>query len=336
MRTPDFWYAKPGLASTCLSPFAGLYDLAGRAVRRLRRPAEVPAFVVCVGNAVAGGAGKTPTALALAALIRERGLSVPERPDPSVAFLTRGYGGRGPRPLRVAPDRHTADEVGDEALLLARSAPVWVCGSDRAAGARAAIAEGARILVMDDGFQNRSLARDLDILVIDGATGFGNGHVMPAGPLRESAGAALARADAVVLIGEDSLGIRSGLRRDLPVYGATVAPSEETRRSLHGQRVLALAGIARPEKFFATLSAMGCEVVEARGFADHHPFTPDEIMRACEDAAARDAIPVTTEKDHVRLPSEARPMITPVPVSLIFDDPDGLAGLLTARMGLYA
>lgn len=336
MRTPDFWYAKPGQVSASLSPIAGLYDLASRAFRGLRHPARLPAFVVCVGNAVAGGAGKTPTALALASLIRERRLAPAEEPASRVAFLTRGYGGRGPRPLRVEPDRHTADTVGDEALLLARAEPTWVCGSDRAAGGRAAIAEGARVLIMDDGFQNRSLARDLEILVIDGATGFGNGHVIPAGPLRETAGAALARADAVVLIGEDSTGIHARLPRGLPVYVATVAPSAETVSRFEGQRVLALAGIARPAKFFATLGAMGCEVVEARGFADHHRFTPDEIMRACEDAAAYEAIPVTTEKDHVRLPPEAQPMITPIPVSLTFADPDGLAGLLTARLGLYA
>jgi tetraacyldisaccharide 4'-kinase len=273
--------------------------------------------VICVGNLVAGGAGKTPVALALAELLKARGVGV--------HILTRGYGGRLPGPLRVELEVHDAGDVGDEALLLAACAPTWVA-RDRLAGARAAAAAGAAALVLDDGFQNPALAKDLSVLVIDGTYGLGNGRVMPAGPLREAPGRALARADAVVLIGEDRAGIETWLG-GRPLLRAELVPAPDAP-DLAGQRVLAFAGIGRPEKVFATLEACGAELVERRAFPDHHPYGRSELDALIARAAALDARPVTTEKDAARLPADLRAAVAVLPVVLRWGDPAAAARLL--------
>ena len=174
MRAPEFW-ARDGGFAALLAPLGLSYDLAGRLHRALARPHSVPVPVICVGNLVAGGAGKTPLVIALVEALATRGQRA--------YCLTRGYGGCEAGPVRVDPAAHDAKRVGDEALLLARIAPTWVA-RDRAAGARAASAAGAGIIVMDDGFQNPHIAKDLSLLAVDGAYGFGNAKVMPAGPLR--------------------------------------------------------------------------------------------------------------------------------------------------------
>ncbi|MBT5570032.1 MAG: tetraacyldisaccharide 4'-kinase, partial [Alphaproteobacteria bacterium] len=302
MKAPEFWYEKDGsLAASLLAPAAAIYDLASRLTRAGTEPQTCNAKVICVGNLVAGGAGKTPVSLALAVLL----------PEAETAFLTRGYGGREPGPLRVDADTHSSRDVGDEALLLARAAPTWV-SRNRLNGAGAASKSGARIIIMDDGFQNPSLNKDISLVVVDGATGFGNGRVMPAGPLRETIPHGLARADAVVIVGDDTAGTAARIADQAPVFMARLVP-DLVAQPLAGRRVLAFAGIGRPQKFFETLRDMGCEIVGTREFADHQPYTPEQIMKICEDAAALDAAPVTTEKDLVRLPAEARAMVTSVP-----------------------
>jgi tetraacyldisaccharide 4'-kinase len=318
MRPPGFWYRETSLAAALLGPLAAGYDLAGRMARAAATAHGVDAHVVCIGNLVAGGAGKTPTAIAVAALLSGR----------ETAFLTRGYGGREPGPLAVDPDRQTADDVGDEARLLARHGPTWV-SRDRAAGARAAVSNGAEIIVMDDGFQNPSLAKDLSILVIDGETGFGNGKVIPAGPLRETVAAGLARADAAVLIGDDRTGVRTRLPDGMPVFSARIEPTAET---LAGEKVVAFAGIGRPQKFFDTLAAMGCEVAGRHAFADHHMFTADEIRHLRETARAAGARLVTTEKDAARLSADQLAGIETLPVRLVWDDRDGAAAFVRERL----
>lgn len=321
MKAPAFWYEASGSrTASLLGPVAALYDLGGRLTRAGKHPLRCQAKVICVGNLVAGGAGKTPVSLALAALLDDAG----------IAFLTRGYGGRETGPLRVDTNGHTARDVGDEALLLARAAPTWVA-RNRPAGARAAVTSGARTIIMDDGFQNPSLLKDISLVVVDGATGFGNGRVMPAGPLRETVPDGLARADAIVIVGDDTAGIAAGLTNPIPVFqGQLVTGPEST--SLAGRRVLAFAGIGRPQKFFDTLRNMGCEIVGSREFADHQPYTPEQIMKLCEDAAALDAVPVTTEKDLVRLPPEARAMVTSVPVTLQWTGPDAVRSFLNTKL----
>ncbi len=315
MRAPEFW-RRDGPWPRLLAPAAMLYALGGRLRAAMTTPWRAPVPVICVGNLVAGGAGKTPVAIAIARRLAARGMAV--------HCVSRGYGGRLRGPVRVDPAAHTAREVGDEPLLLAAHAATWVA-RDRAAGARAAYGAGAQAIVLDDGFQNPSLAKDLSLIVVDGGYGFGNGRVMPAGPLREPLLAGLGRADAVVLMGEDKGGLRPHLERRLPVVAARLAPGDE---SLRGQRVVAFAGIGRPAKFFATLEAMGCRVVARFAVADHHRYTPDEIMQIVERAQAERAIPVTTEKDFVRLPEDARIMVRALPVRLEWADDAALDDLL--------
>ncbi len=318
MRAPEFW-RRDGLAPTLLAPLGWAFDAAGRTRQAMARPRRAPLPVVCVGNLVVGGAGKTPVARSIGAHLRGLGRDV--------HFLTRGYGGRARGPLRVDPGRHSARDVGDEALLLAADAPTWVA-RDRPAGAMAAAAAGAKVVVMDDGFQNPALDKDLALVVVDADYGFGNGRVMPAGPLRENAARGLRRADAVVILGAEP----GKHAEQLPVGGAElfharVEPTPGARR-LAGKAVVAFAGIARPAKVFATLEGMGCRVLGRHAFSDHHPYSPDEIMSMVDEASQKGALLVTTEKDAARLPDEARPMVEVLGIEIAWDDDQALDRLL--------
>jgi tetraacyldisaccharide 4'-kinase len=321
MRAPDFW-SEPGVLARILAPLGAAVDLAGGLRRAFARPVACGLPVVCVGNLVAGGAGKTPVALALARRLAASGRAV--------RFLTRGYGGRTAGPLRVDPARQGAEKVGDEALLLAAEAPTWLA-RDRAAGARAIArdgpGEGPGVIVMDDGFQNPSIEKDLALLVIDGGYGLGNEKVMPAGPLREALARGLARADAVVILGEDRKHIARRLGAGPPVLEANLVPSLGAP-DLAGRKVLAFAGIGRPEKFFATLEDAGAELAETRSFPDHHAYRPAEIEALVARARALGALPVTTEKDRVRLPADLTAGIEVLPVEVAWRDPQALERLL--------
>ncbi len=318
MRAPEFWHRRESPLAALLAPLGGLYDRAGRLRASLARPLKLARPVVCVGNLTAGGAGKTPVALSLAAWFQAAGRTP--------HFLLRGYLGRLKGPLRVDPASHSFREVGDEALLLAATAPTWV-SRDRAAGAARAAAAGADPVIMDDGLQNPWLAKDLSLLVVDGGYGFGNGRVIPAGPLRETLPHALARVQAAVVVGPDERRLAALLAGRLPLLEAELVP-DAAARALSGKRVLAFAGIGRPQKFFATLEELGCRVMRRYGFADHHAYSPDEIMRLVEEAASLGAEPVTTEKDLVRFPEEARAMVKTVSVRLAWREPAALDRLL--------
>jgi tetraacyldisaccharide 4'-kinase len=330
MRAPEFWWSRPdrrGPLPVLLSPLGRLY--AAATARRLRmgtpETAEVP--VICVGNLVAGGSGKTPVAIALAERLGARGHAV--------RILTRGYGGRLPGPLRVDPDRHRAADVGDEALLLAAFAPVWVA-RDRVAGAKAATGAGADVLILDDGFQDPALAKALSIVVADAGRGFGNGLCLPAGPLREPVGVGLARADLVVSLGSPE--VQDGFRRlwgssiPCPVLEGALVPLP-TGMDWQGLRALAFAGIGDPEKFFSTLRGLGAEVVRAVPLDDHQPIPPALLARLRQEAAALGAELVTTEKDAVRLDPGERGGILTLPVRLVLEDWAGIDRHLD-RLGL--
>jgi len=314
MRPPEFWRRDGGTARL-LAPLGGAYALGARLRRRLTAPTTAALPVICIGNLVSGGAGKTPTALAVA----ERLVALGRRP----AFLTRGYGGREAGPLLVDAQRHDAAAVGDEALLLARRHPT-VVARHRPAGAALAAAGGADVVVMDDGFQNPTLAQTLSFIVIDGAQGLGNGRVLPAGPLREPAAAGLAPARAVVLIGEPV----PALAALLAGHEVLAARLEAEDAMLAGRRLLAFAGIGRPEKFFATLAGLSAELVACRSFPDHHRYRADELRSLREAAAAAGAGLITTEKDLVRLNEEERRGIAALPVRLRFAEPARLDALL--------
>ena len=324
MRAPDFW-RRPGVASVLLAPAGWLFSLATRLRLWAATPWRAPVRVICVGNLVAGGAGKTPAALSIGTRLIKRGTRV--------HFLGRGYGGSVARPLRVDPEAHDATTVGDEALLLARVAPTWIA-RDRVAGVRAA-ADGADVVIMDDGFQDPAVAKDLSVMVVDGGYGFGNRRVVPAGPLREPVEAGLCRADALILIGADETGVATDAAvraRGIPILKAAVTPGREAAR-LKGKPVVAFAGIGRPEKFFATLETLGCRVAAPHAFTDHHPFTDGEIERLKAEAREKNARLVTTEKDAVRLPAASRDGIDVLTISLAWSDEAALDGLIEPLLG---
>lgn len=315
MRTPAFWQG-PNLLSDILMPLGDLYAAGGWLRQRLAAPRRVAVPVICVGNLVAGGAGKTPTVLAVLARLLARG----RRP----AALLRGYGGKLHGPLRVDRDRHDVEAVGDEALLLAGTAATWVA-RDRAAGAEAAAADGADTIVMDDGFQNPGLSKDLSLLVVDGIGGFGNGRLIPAGPLREPVGRGLARADAVVLVGPDRHDV-ARRAAGVPLLQARLHPRGPT--SLQGRRLIAFAGIGRPSKFFETLQDLQAELIGTAEFPDHHPYRDSDLAPLITKAERAGASLITTEKDALRLPQGLATAVEVLPVELVFSRPAALDRLL--------
>lgn len=315
---PTFWWrTRPGPLALALSPAGAVYGaLTGR--RMARRGASVGVPVVCVGNLVVGGAGKTPTVLELARQLIAAG----QEP----AFVSRGYGGTpSAAVLRVDPERHRASEVGDEPLLLARLAPCFVA-RDRAAAARAAVAAGATIILMDDGLQNPSLAKDLSLAVVDGAVGIGNGLCLPAGPLRAPLRQQWPAVDLVVVVGPgaagDAVAVDAAARSKV-VLRAVIAPEPRALSRLAGRRLVAFSGIGRPGKFFATLAEAGLEVAETFAFPDHHAFGAWDRDRLLAAARAASATLLTTEKDRVRLPRDFPAEV--LPIRLEFDDPETLA-----------
>ncbi|MEX2311831.1 MAG: tetraacyldisaccharide 4'-kinase, partial [Rhodospirillales bacterium] len=291
--------------------------------RRARQAPKwrAPVPVICVGNAVIGGAGKTQLCIDLAKRLVGR--------NPHI--LSRGYRGSLKGPVRVDAKQHTVDAVGDEPLILSRHAPTWV-GSDRTATAQAACAAGAGILIMDDGFQNPALAKTINLLVIDGGYGFGNGRVFPAGPLRETASSAFARTDAVCVIGEVGAGFPV-IPASLPRLDAAIKPTPDAM-SVDGKKLIAFAGIGRPEKFFQTLTAAGADIIKAEPYPDHHPYQAGEIEALLRAAADNDCTLVTTEKDHVRLPATLQNRVIPFPVTLVWKDDAALQGFLVEHGGL--
>lgn len=320
MRAPKFWnYGANSFLATCLSPLGAFYNklTTQRAFKQPTWHAPIP--VICVGNLIMGGAGKTPTAIALASYLKARGKNP--------YFLSRGYGGSLQGPLLVA--QHTSDLVGDEPLLLSKVAPVCV-SKNRILGAKKCVEAGCDVLIMDDGFQNPSLHKDLSLIVIDGGYGHGNEKVFPAGPLRETIQSGLKRAQACIIIGDDKTDTALRLKKvrpDLPLLHAHVQTTP--RHDLSNKKLLAFAGIGRPEKFFETLKETNAEIILEVPFADHHPYTHQDIKSLQSLAKKFDASLMTTEKDWMRLPTEFRNEIDCLKITLEWDNPDMLAPLLS-------
>jgi len=320
MRAPDFWHRPPSekdWRAWVLAPLGALYASA-TAHRVSRQGMAVAVPVICVGNLNAGGTGKTPTVIWIVETLRNAGH------EPHI--ISSGHGGSATGPLAVHPAKHKADEVGDEPLLLAAFAEVWVA-RNRALGAEAAIADGATVLVLDDGFQNPSIRKDLSLIVVNAKTGFGNGFCIPAGPLREPVAQGLARADLVLSIGDaPSQALfqdRWGADISLPRVIGQLLPLK-TGMPWEGERVLAFAGIGHPEKFFHTLRDLGADIVRAEPLDDHQPLTNAMMSRLDAEAAQLGAQLVTTEKDAARLPQSYRSKVITLPVRLEISEAEHL------------
>jgi tetraacyldisaccharide 4'-kinase len=326
MREPAFWQPPSSWLSRLLMPLAAIYgEIAGH--RMARKGVAVGIPVICVGNYHVGGAGKTPTTLALVALLRELG----ETP----VVLSRGYGGTLAGPVQVDAGRHRAADVGDEPLMMARGVPV-VISRDRVAGAALARSTGASVIVMDDGFQNPAVAKNTSIIVIDGDRGLGNGRVLPAGPMRAPLDLQVARTDALVIVGAgraaDAVATQVAAK-GAPVFRAQLRPAEESLAALQGRRVLAFAGIGDPGRFFRTLRSVGVDVAAEKAFPDHHPYTADDIATLVAQAQREALTLVTTEKDMVKLRGlNGAESIVPFAVTLAFDDDAALRGFVMERL----
>lgn len=326
MRAPGSWFTppdRPGLVPRLLAPLGWLY--AAGTARRLRQAGYAPRVpVICVGNLSAGGAGKTPTVIALTQRLSARGLVV--------HVVSRGYGGRLTGPVRVDEARHRAEDVGDEPLLLSAFAPVWVA-KDRAEAVRAAEAAGAGVILMDDGFQSPSVKPSLGLVVVDAARGFGNGRCIPAGPLREPVSKGLSRADLVLTIGDEAAQVRFdadwGDAVKVPRLRGVLRPLA-MGMDWKGTRVLAFAGIADPSRFFATLRAEGADLVRGEALGDHATLSDTLLRRLETEADAKGAQLVTTEKDAARLPHAWRTKVLTLVVRLQVADWSALDARLQA------
>ena len=317
MKTPSYWKDK-NIYAGLLAPFGFLYQLATRINLAIKKPQSVNKPVICIGNLTAGGTGKTPIAVSFAQILQELG----KKPF----FVSRGYGGSLHNVL-VDKEKHTPQEVGDEPLLLAEQAPV-VVNPNRFEGAKLAIENGADIIVMDDGFQNPSLKKDLSFLVFDGGYGYGNGLCIPAGPLRESLKSGLKRAQAIIIMGEDKHNLAQKFK-NLPIFKGRVMPQSV---SANRQKIIAFAGIGRPEKFYTSLRQCGFKLCQTIDFPDHHQYTEEELLSLINQAEKTSCALYTTSKDFVKIPSDLRSHFNVLEISVQWEDEEKLKQFLLSKL----
>ncbi|WP_120497778.1 tetraacyldisaccharide 4'-kinase [Kiloniella sp. EL199] len=332
MQTPEFWKSR-GFISTFLLPLSGFYYLGSILRQKLSNPIKLDVPVICVGNLTAGGSGKTPITLALADTLKKAGK------NPHI--VSRGYGGEQEGPLRVSPSHHSAHDVGDEPLMMAlassQSTPIWI-SKNRVNGAKAAIKDGADIILLDDGFQNPSLQKDLSILVVDNKIGFSNGRLIPSGPLREPIHNGLKRADAVFVIKQPNDTINEELSdvfTGKEVSSVIITPADETCLSrLINKKVFAFAGIGYPQKFYDTLANLAVDVCETKDFPDHHRYTEGDLNKILSLAKEMGAGAIfTTEKDFVKIPDKFKEAISYLPIRAVWDNPQFINSLLSKLTG---
>ena len=325
LKTPSFWYRnkdeKIDIRESLLTPLASVYQASYALHQKSKEPYKSMLPVICIGNIVAGGTGKTPTALAIMDILRSAGIA--KKP----CFMIRGYGGAEIGPLLVDPEKHTAWETGDEALILAQYAPTIV-GPDRAKGAQFAEKHGFDLILMDDGLQNPGLHKDLKLVVVNGEMGFGNGKMMPAGPLRQPLESGLKNADGFIFIGEDMRESMDLIPKDKKILHANLKPSE-TSKIDPAQDYIAFAGLGYAEKFFKFLrETVKLKIKESVTFGDHHPYDEDDIKALDKKAKALGARLITTKKDFIRVPKIEGVEIDVMPVNMVFEDQPALIDLI--------
>jgi len=311
MREPWFWHSHSITAKTiaaALWPFSAAYDFGQRIRWRMTAPTTAPAPTICIGNATLGGVGKTPFSIALYELLQED--------DVHVQFLTRGYGGVESGPIKADPAIHSAAQIGDEPLLLARKGPTWIA-RDRRVGANAAAQDGADIIIMDDGYQNPTLQKTVNILLISADNPYGNGKVFPAGTLREPLARAQARADITVYVGRNMKTSQNAADNQGTPFAAWLEPDETPPP----QRVLAFSGIGHPERFFELLRNRDFDVARTVSFPNHHPLSTQNLSALKSLARELNAAMITTEKDYVRIPSGQKENILTFPVRMKINQP---------------
>ncbi len=323
LKTPSFWYGDKAKAlEYALMPLSAMYRLAYEIHQSVSQAEKFDVPILCIGNINAGGTGKTPSALALMDTIRK--FSIAQNPF----FMSRGYGGGEYGPLFVDPEKHTAWNTGDEPIILAGAAPTIVSGN-RAQGILFAMHRRADMILMDDGLQNPHIKKDIKFVVINGDMGFGNGKMLPAGPLREPLKRGLKKADAFILIGEDKRNVRALLPADKPLFTATLHPRDHVHVN---RRYVAFAGIGYPEKFYNFLRAHNAEIVETVDFPDHYPYTEEDIQTLNFKAINHAAELITTEKDFIRLPKA--PGFHPHVLRIVmeWDDENAVADFLQSKL----
>lgn len=319
MKTPAFWQHKT-LLSTLLMPLSSLYEMVCTFSRLKTATVTLPIPVICIGGVTAGGAGKTPVALYFGKRLKAMNVNA--------FYLTRGYGGALAGPLRVDPEKHSAAEVGDEPLLLAEILPTIKC-ADRLEGAKLALKLGAETIIMDDGFQNPSLFKNLNVLVVDGRTGFGNGRLIPAGPLRERIAQAINRSHIVITVNRTTR--IPPFPKDKPVFAATTFPKDGAL--FKGKKIYAFCGLAYPEKFFEMLRTLGVKIVGNKAFPDHHPYSLPELNKMIVESSNQKAVLVTTAKDMVRVPQSLRDCMMVIELGLEMDNEVALDNILNYILG---
>ncbi len=331
--TPSFWWQKNSLAGLATAPLGFIYGFVA-AQNMLRSPKHyVDLPVLCIGNYIVGGAGKTPTAIALAKAVKKMG----KKPG----FLSRGYGGGIVEATLVDVETHNSKDVGDEPLILTKHA-ITVIAAKRNEGAELLAKSGVDIIIMDDGFQNPSLYKDFNLVVVNSKRGIGNGFSMPAGPLRVSFGAQLRKTDALLVIGDENGAtqvVRHAARAAKPIYNARIHVLNA--RLFKGKRYLAFAGIADPEKFYTSVESTGAKIIHRRSFHDHHPFLDEEIKEMLELAKVEGLEIITTEKDMARLvrQSDVHKTLAEkaqiLAITLKFDDPKMLENVIKKTIENY-
>jgi len=297
LKAPLFWKNKNSLYGVLLSPFGALYRLITSQRERFTITTKIRIPVICVGNIVLGGTGKTPITIMIASALKEQGFNV--------HILSRGYGGKLKGPLLVDPFYHTAQEVGDEPLLLAQATSTWI-SKNKAEGAKAATQAGAEILILDDGLQNPSLYKNFSIIVVNGEYGLGNERVFPAGPLRETVESGLKKANIIMIMGKDNHSLEKRWQGICPIFHGDLDPYINDIQALKNKPIYAFAGIGHPEKFFAMLHNYGLHVIAEKAFPDHYSFKSRDLDKLRAHADQLKAQLVTTEKDFLRLPHDMR------------------------------